>query len=397
MTTFRLFICATMIGVLALLVVYQPTTAGPAPLWSTGSVREPNRLELQAQAPATGTITGGELQPQDDVLDQFVYLPLIFKYGDSSQPWHSFSLTKTAMPEVAQPDGLLVYAVQYYVNGSAPAPSLSVIDSLPPNTTYVSCEGGLNCFYSGSKVIWELGSVNPNTTGRVTTTVQVDSAVISGTMLYNSVALSNTFGMVVTDAVSTPVQVPDEEREPWHSFSLTKMASPEVAEPDSLLVYSVQYEVDGSAPAPSLSVIDSLPPNTTYVSCEGGLSCFYTDTKVIWELGTVNPNTTGRVTTTVQVDSAVVSGTVLYNSVTLSNTFGMTVTDAISTPVQVPDEEPEPWHSFSLTKTASPEVAEPDGLLVYAVQYDVDGSAPAPSLSVIDSLPPNTTYVSCEG
>ncbi|HEX9925978.1 MAG TPA: vWA domain-containing protein, partial [Anaerolineae bacterium] len=50
-------------------------------------------------------------------------------------------------------------------------------------------------------------------------------------------------------------------------------------------------------------------------------------------------------------------GTVLYNSVVLSNTFGMTVTDAISTPVQVPDEEPEP---------------EPD--LDLALVFDVSGS-----------------------
>jgi len=86
MTTFRLFICATMIGVLALLVVYQPTAAGPAPLWSTGSVREPNRLELQAQTLTTTTVTTGEVESQDEAEDQLIYLPLVLKHSDGSPP-----------------------------------------------------------------------------------------------------------------------------------------------------------------------------------------------------------------------------------------------------------------------------------------------------------------------
>jgi hypothetical protein len=60
------------------------------------------------------------------------------------------------------------------------------------------------------------------------------------------------------------------------------------------------------------------------------------------------------VTLVVRVDSPLVSGTVIYNAVAITDTSGLTDTDEVTTPVQSS-------HSLSVTKTASPSPVQAGG------------------------------------
>lgn len=137
--------------------------------------------------------------------DQFIYLPIIFKNNDPTQPWHALNVSKTTFPGSVQGGDLLTYTIRYSVVGNEPAPGLTVVDTVPQSTTYQTCEGGPTCNYADGTVTWNLGNVAPSTTGVVTMVVQVDNSVISGTMLHNNVTLSDASGLIVTDVISTPV------------------------------------------------------------------------------------------------------------------------------------------------------------------------------------------------
>ena len=156
----------------------------------------------------TGSISetiSPELEPEDEP-DFLFYFPLILKSFDPTQPWHGLAVGKTAFPNPAPPGSPLTYTIRYTVSGNEPASGLTVVDTIPPSTTYQSCSGGLNCNVIDQTVIWNLGNPAPYVSGVVTMVVQVDSAAISGTILYNTVILSDTSGLSATKHITTPVK-----------------------------------------------------------------------------------------------------------------------------------------------------------------------------------------------
>ncbi len=161
----------------------------------------------------TGSISetiSPELEPEDeDEPDFLFYFPLILKSFDPTQPWHGLAVGKTAFPNPSPPGSPLTYTIRYTVSGNEPAPSLTMVDTIPPSTTYQSCSGGLNCNVIDQTVIWNLGNPAPFVSGVVTVVtmvVQVDSQAISGTILTNTVTLSDTSGLSVTKHITTPVR-----------------------------------------------------------------------------------------------------------------------------------------------------------------------------------------------
>jgi uncharacterized repeat protein (TIGR01451 family) len=138
--------------------------------------------------------------------DKFIYLPIILKNHDPTQPWHALSVIKAAFPSSVQGGDLLTYTIRYSVVGNEPAPGLTVVDTVPQSTTYQTCDGGPTCNHADGTATWTLGNVDSSTTGVVTMVVQVDNSVISGTMLHNNVTLSDASGLIVTDVISTPIQ-----------------------------------------------------------------------------------------------------------------------------------------------------------------------------------------------
>jgi uncharacterized repeat protein (TIGR01451 family) len=148
--------------------------------------------------------TGADLSAQEE--DVLLYLPIILKDHDSNQPWHYLSVDKAALANRVQPGGLLTYTIRYSVGGNEPAPGLTLVDTLPPSTTFKTCTGDFTCDHVNGTATWNLGTVAPPSTGLVTLTVQVDSSVISGTVLSNGVSLADLSGLSATDTVTTPVQ-----------------------------------------------------------------------------------------------------------------------------------------------------------------------------------------------
>ncbi len=165
-------------------------------------------LALAVLSLAVILVPGGDLHAQEE--DVLIYLPIILKDHDPSRPWHSLTIDKSALSSRVRPGQPLTYTIRYQVGGNEPAPGVTLVDTLPQNTTFMACPGELTCSHTAGTVNWNLGTVAPPTTGLVTLTVQVDSTVISGTVLINEIRLSDQSGRLVTNTVTTPVKdIPD--------------------------------------------------------------------------------------------------------------------------------------------------------------------------------------------
>ncbi len=83
------------------------------------------------------------------------------------------------------------------------------------------------------------------------------------------------------------------------------------------ITYTLQYNVTGNEPAPTVVITDAVPANTTYVSCAraaarqaGGV--------VTWNLGNLVPGNTGTVQLVVQVITPLADGTIINNTASIS-------------------------------------------------------------------------------
>jgi uncharacterized repeat protein (TIGR01451 family)/fimbrial isopeptide formation D2 family protein len=299
---------------------------------------------------------------------------------------HTLEVFKSASPSPARAGDLLTYTLAYTVTGDEPVYGVVVSDTVPENTTFVTATMPHNLV--GNTVLWPLGDFLPpesgitQATGVLTLVVRVDSPLVSGTVIYNAVVITDTSGLTDTDEITTPV-------ESAHTLHITKTASPSPVQAGGLLTYTLAWAVTGNQPALGVTISDTLPVRTTYVACSGA-PCAESGGVVTWALGTVNPPASGVVTLVVRVDSPLVSGTVIYNAVAITDTSGLTDTAEVTTPVQSS-------HSLSVTKTADPAVVQAGDLLTYTLAWAVSGNEPAFGVTVSDTVPVSTTYQACYG
>ena len=210
--------------------------------------------------------------------------------------------------------------------------------------------------------------------------VLVNSPLVSGTVIYNAVAITDTSGLTDTDEVTTPVQSS-------HSLSVTKAASPSPVQAGDRLTYTLAYTVTGNEPAFGVTISDTVPQSTTYQACSGGLSCGQMGGVVTWYLNTVNPPASGVVTMVVRVDSGVPAGAFIYNAVAITDTSGLTDTDDLTTPVQTRAD-------LAVTKSDDPDPVIVGTLLTYTLVVTNNGPSVARNVAVTDTLPPEVAFVS---
>ena len=295
---------------------------------------------------------------------------------------HTLVLTKTAEPALVQAGDLLTYTLAWSVAGNEPALGVTISDTVPANSVFDSCNGGLTCVESGGLVTWGLGDQNPPASGVVTLVVRVDTPLLTGTVLFNAALITDTQGLTDTDTVDTPVGSA-------HTLALTKTADPAVVQAGGLLTYTLAWAVAGNQPALGVIISDTVPANTAFDSCSGGLACGESGGLVTWELGDQNPPTSDVVTLVVRVDSDVPTGTLLYNAASITDTQGLTDIGEITTPVET---NAEIW----VVKTGSASPVTPGEPMTYSLTITSGGPSDAENVVVTDTLPAEVTFGSAD-
>ncbi len=245
-------------------------------------------------------------------------------------------LTKTA-PAFVGAGGSVTYELHYTNTGNLDAQNMIISDVLPAHTIFVSASAGGVCLDGQSppgscvgvtdgtyRVVWNLGTLGLGTSGTVHLTVGVEDPLADGTAIVNTASLESTdaggphpaSAQTTTHVTSSP------------ALTLLKSGPPRVSA-GLKLTYTLAYANIGTDEATNVILTDHFPTGTTFYSATGGGT--EQGGVVTWDLGTLPAGTSGSVILVLDVDSQLVTGTLLTNNSTLSGTGTSTISSQSST------------------------------------------------------------------
>jgi uncharacterized repeat protein (TIGR01451 family) len=156
-------------------------------------------------------------------------------------------------------------------------------------------------------------------------------------------------------------------------MTFSKSVDNDIADPSDTLIYTLTYENIGTGIATDVTVVDTIPADTTYVGAvpekDSSSGDIYT-----WNIGTVADGASGTITITVTVDAFVIDGTNLLNTATLDyddangNPYTQLPASA-STIVTAP--------AMTIFKSADVTVADPGDTITYTITWSNNGNGDA--------------------
>jgi uncharacterized repeat protein (TIGR01451 family) len=306
------------------------------------------------------------------------------------------TLTKTANPATyVQPGGLITYTLALSADDHGINTPVTLTDTLPLQTAFVSASHGGAPIAAGSSVIeWAIPSIAPNTTIMRTLVVRVADNAVNNTSIVNSAYRAENgvdlpgIGQPVSVIVDAPPTQPG-------TLALAKTANTSVVAPGGLITYTLQVGAQGG-PLSGVVLSDTLPVSTTFVSASGAYTRSGPNNNLVaWPLGGLVAGQTVMRTLTVQVPPSTPDGTTISNV-----SYQAAALDAVAisgAPVLVAVDAPPPQPgTLALAKTANSSVVAPGGLITYTLQVGAQGG-PLSGVVLSDVLPANTTFVSASG
>lgn len=274
----------------------------------------------------------------------------------------------------------LVYTL-FYLNNSGTARSRTIKDTLASSLNYVGSTPSVGSVSnSGNIITWTPGSVANGGSASVIIRAVVNQG---GVVIANRASLNSTTPVTMTNTVTTTSLLSP-------SITLTKSVDISSAPVGTELTYTINYSNAPGVSASTISVLtDTIPTNLTYVtgSITGGGAFVGSPARLVWNLGTVNPNTSGVVTFKATINSGTPISTVITNKAVFTNAEDSYKTSSISTTVSaIPN--------FTITKSVDKVSAGPSDTLSYTIRYKNVGSATATSVVLKDTVPANTTFIS---
>ena len=303
------------------------------------------------------------------------------------------SITKTAAPTTGTVGANEVYTIVVTNNSTTTiATGVVMTDFLPANATFVSDSDGKGGTFSqtGNTLTDTIPSLAAGATDTITVTVTptaagtiTNMANVEGNQTDNNQA-NNTASVTTTiNPVSTAIDL-----------SITKTAAPTVGTVGTNETYTIVVtNNDATNNATGVTMIDTLPANTTFVSANDGNSgatLTPTGGTLTDAIGNLAHGATDTITVVVTptaagtiINMAGVAGAQPDNN-TANNTA--TVTTTIN--------PASPSADLSITKIASPDPDTVGQNLTYTITVTNSGNIGANSTVVTDTLPAGLTVVS---
>jgi uncharacterized repeat protein (TIGR01451 family) len=309
-------------------------------------------------------------------------------------------LSKTDSPDPVAPGSNLSYQITITNSGPSNATSATFSDTLPAGTTFVSLSttGPWTCTTPAVGAGGTVSCTNPSfgvTVDFFTLVVAVDPSVASGTVLSNTATITSATadpnGANGSSTTTTTVGAGSAD------LTVTKTDSPDPVSPGTNITYTITVANAGPGNAATVALSDTTPAGTTFVSLAspGGWTC---TTPAVGGTGAISCSNASVAignavfTLIVNVDPAAVDGAVITNTATVSSATadpapgGESATAATTVSVTNAD--------LSLTKVDGADPVAAGGSLTYTITVNNAGPDTATNVTMSDTLPAGTTFVS---
>ncbi len=279
--------------------------------------------------------------------------------------------------------GVIRYTIHYSNTVGLQATGVVITGPIPSLANLVAGSASSGAALVGNALIWDLGDVPDGTVGDLSYRVRLNTGLAAGTVITNSAALeSDQLWPNATNVVTHTVALrPDLG---LTTLCVTPSAPNPLLQPGDLLTYTVAYTNGGTLTAFGVTVTDTIPSGTEYVS--GG--AYNAGARMVtFSPGTVAVGASGAVSFTARVSSGMAPGVVLSNVAWVSSSqTSPWVTDPATITVTYP--------VLALSKAvAPPGDVYPLGASTYTLNFTNTGNTTATGVSLSDMLPPALDYV----
>ena len=295
-------------------------------------------------------------------------------------------------PPTANAGGTLDYVITLTNGGPNAAADVTFNDYLSPYETFVSIVKNsgpaATCTPSNTAVTCTVGALSNGQNAQFTVTVSVATSTPNGTVITNTATVSsdsadpNTSNN--TSSASTTISTSAD-------VSVAK-SGPASANAGTNVAYTIVVANNGPSDAASVTMADTLPAGTTFVSfnqSSGPAFNCTTGATVSCSIATLTAGSSANFTLTVAVNSGTAAGTLSNTASVVSTTPDPNSGNNSSTaPVTVSTSA-----DVSIAKTA-PANVNAGANLSYSITVANNGPSDAASVSFSDTLPPGTTFVS---
>ncbi len=270
-------------------------------------------------------------------------------------PSFELSLTMTDAPDPVPFGSDLTYTLAVKNNGELPADGVTLTDTLPVGATLVSTNAGQGSCTGGAPLTCNLGTLGAGAS--VNVTIVIKPPAVRNITNTASVA-ANAPDPAPTNNTATAQTLVD-----FADLSVVKRAAHDLVAPGSRLNYFLTVKNRDGAAAASVTLTDSLPAGTTFVSCgaTGGGVCGNSGNNVTVTFPSLAVGTSETVLLSATLDSSVAGGTTVGNTASVNSAL--------------PDPLPANNSSTAnVTAAVTPILPKANGVIIFASDRAFTGS-----------------------
>jgi uncharacterized repeat protein (TIGR01451 family) len=215
-------------------------------------------------------------------------------------------------PITVNPGDTIEYQLTYANSGTGPAVGITITDTLPANTAFVSCSN--SCSNVAGVLSWNEGTIQAGGSATVAFQVKVPSTFTSNTYSTSNFGTetdqsgshqSNT--VIANGTYPGGALLHKQEKDVTTGGSYSD--GPITARQGDVIQYQLVYTNTGTGPVTNLKITDPIPANTTFVAGSCSLTCTNSAGTLSWTFANVASGGVVTVSFQVTVNSGLPTGT----------------------------------------------------------------------------------------